>query len=280
MRASGIDFDAVVTSRPREATDVAREAVRQSCPLVVAVGGDGTLNEVVTGFFDGAYAISTSSTLGLIPSGTGGDTRRTLGIPIDLDAAIRVLLDGHSRPIDVGRVTIGATVFFFVNIAEAGIGADVSGRANRMPKVLGSATYLLATLMTLVSWRHKRLEVTVDGRLKRELIGQAVVVANCQYYGGGMWVAPHAIPDDGVFDVVIVGSIGKIEALVKARTLYRGTQFQDPTLQRKLEQLHGTTVEVRSRDRVQVQVDGEVVGELPATFQLLHRAIRIMVPGT
>jgi diacylglycerol kinase family enzyme len=95
-----------------------------------------------------------------------------------------------------------------------------------------------------------------------------------------MWVAPNAIPDDGVFDVVIVGSIGKVEALVKARTLYKGTQFQDPELQGRLEQLRGTRVEVRSRDRVQVQVDGEVVGELPATFELVHQAIRIMVPRT
>jgi YegS/Rv2252/BmrU family lipid kinase len=252
--------------------------VHQSRPLVVAVGGDGTLNEVVGGFFDEGRPIPTSSTLGLLPSGTGGDTRRTLGIPVNLDAAIRVLIEGYPLPIDVGRVTLGSNASVFVNIAEAGIGADVAQRANRMPKALGGATYLVATLASLAGWRHKHLKVIIDGSVEREIIGQAVVVANCQYYGGGMLVAPQALPDDGIFDVIVVGPIGKLEAVLKAKTLYNGTQFQDAGLRRKLELLRGARVEASSRDRVQVQIDGEVIGELPATFELIHHAVRVMVP--
>ena len=277
-RASGLDFDVAVTKRAGHATEIAREAVRESRPLVVAVGGDGTLYEVVNGFFEGARTIATSSTLGLLQLGTGGDTRRTLGIPADLDAAVRVLTAGHPRWIDVGRATSGSEVRYFVNIAEAGIGADVSGRANRMPKFLGGATYFVATLVSLAGWRHKPIVLSVDGAVTREWIGQAVVVANCQYYGGGMRIAPGASPDDGVFDVIVEGPIGKLEAMIKARKLYNGTHFDDAGLKRKLELLHGARVEVSSPDSVLVQLDGEVVGQLPTTFEVVPRALRFMVP--
>jgi len=275
---SGLDFEAILTAQPGDATEIARRAVRESRPLVVAVGGDGTLSEVVNGFFEGAQPILTSSTLGLIQVGTGGDTRRTLGIPIDVAAAIRVLTNGRPRLVDVGRATLGSRVYHFVNIAEAGIGADVSERVNRMPKYLGSSTYLLATLASLVGWRHKPLQVSVDGAVRREFIGQAVVVANCRYYGGGMHIAPRAAPDDGVFDVIMEGPIGKLEAVLKARKLYSGTHFEDSGLMRKLELLHGTRVEVSSPDHVLVQLDGEVVGQLPATFEVVPQALRFMVP--
>jgi diacylglycerol kinase (ATP) len=253
--------------------------VRESRPLVVAVGGDGTLFEVVNGFFDGARPIPTSSTLGLVQVGTGGDTRRTLGIPLDVHAAIRVLISGHQRALDVGRVTVGSKVWYFIDIAEAGIGADVSERANRMPKFLGSSTYFIATLASLVGWKHKLLHVVVDGTIRRDLTGQAVVVANCQFYGGGMRIAPGAIPDDGMFDVIVEGPIGKLEAMLKARKLYAGIHLEDPGLKRNLELLHGAKVEVSSPDSILVQLDGEVVGSLPAVFEVVPGALRFMVPN-
>ncbi len=278
VRSASLDFDAVLTTRPGDATEIARRAVRESRPLVVAVGGDGTLNEVVNGLFEGAQAIATSSTLGLLQIGTGGDTRRTLGFPIEVAAAIRVLVEGRPRLIDTGRATLGTRVYHFVKIAEAGIGADVSERVNRMPKYLGSSTYLLATLASLAGWRHKLLRVSVDSGIRREFVGQAVVVANCQYYGGGMRIAPRAAPDDGVFDVIVVGPIGKLEAILKARKLYSGSHFEDVGLRRKIELLHGARVEVSSPATLLVQLDGEVVGQLPATFEVVPQALRFMVP--
>jgi diacylglycerol kinase family enzyme len=147
-----------------------------------------------------------------------------------------------------------------------------------MSKVFGSATYAVATLATLAHWRHKRLRVTVDGHVKRDITGQGIVVANCQYYGGGMWVAPGARPDDGLFDVIVEGSIGKVRGLLKAPKLYKGTHFKDRYLRSKLELLRGTRVDVDSPDRVLVQLDGEVVGWLPARFEIVPGALRIMVP--
>ena len=256
--------------------------MRESRPLVVAVGGDGTLFEVVNGFFDGAQPIATSSALGLVQVGTGGDTRRTLGIPLDVQAAIRVLMLGRPRALDVGRVAVGSKVWYFIDIAEAGIGADVSERANRMPKILGGSTYFIATLASLVGWKHKPLRVVVDDSIRRELIGQAVVVANCQFYGGGMRIAPGAIPDDGIFDVIVEGPIGKLEAMLKAGKLYAGTHLEDPGLRRNLELLHGAKVEVSSpaSEVILVQLDGEVVGSLPAIFEIVPGALRFMVPNT
>ncbi len=278
MNAVGLECDVILTTRPREATDIARDAVRQSRPLVIAMGGDGTLNEVVCGFFEGAQLIPTRSVLGLVQSGTGGDTARTLGIPVDGGAALSVLTNGNPRWIDIGRVTVGTEVRHFVNVAEAGIGADVSDRANHMPKVLGSASYLVASLVSLAAWRHKKLKVVVDGNIERQITGQAIVVANCQFYGGGMWIAPEASPEDGVFDVIVEGSITKLEAIAKFHKLYRGIHFQDAGLRRKIELLHGSKVEVSSPESVLVQLDGEVVGRLPATFEIVPAALRIMVP--
>ena len=163
----------------------------------MAVGGDGTFNEVVNGFFEGAQAIATSSTLGLLQIGTGGDTRRTLGIPIEVAAAIRVLVEGRPRLIDTGRATLGTRVYHLVNIAETGIGADVSERVNRMPKYLGSSS---------------------------------------------------------------------------------GSHVEDVGLRRKMELLHGARVEVSSPATVLVQLDGEVVGQLPATFEVVPQALRFMAP--
>src|SRR5260370_31627403 len=118
------------------------------------MGGDGTLNGVVCGFFEGAQLSPTRSVLGLVQSGTGGDTARTLGIPVDGGAALSVLTNGNPRGIDIGRVTVGTEVRHFVNVAEAGIGADVSDRANHMPNGLRNPSYPLAALVSLAAWRH------------------------------------------------------------------------------------------------------------------------------
>jgi len=279
IRAAGIGFDEVRTTRPGEATELARAAVRANRPAVAGVGGDGTLSEVVNGFFEDGAAIPTRSAVGLIPFGTGGDTRRTFGLP-DGVAAARVLAGGHTRTIDAGRVTLGGRVVHFVNIAEAGIGADVSDRVNRAPKGMGgTVSFLIGTLQGLATWKHKPMQIVVEGREPRDLVAQAVTIANCRFYGGGMEVAPRALPDDGLFDVLISGAFGKVEGLVGLLKIYRGEHLDDPKLSRKLEYFQAGRVEVSSPERVLVQLDGEIVGELPATFEIQPAAIRFLIPA-
>jgi len=280
LREAGLDFEERFTTAPNHATELARDAVRAGTRAVVALGGDGTLNEVANGFFENGEALTTVSALGLIPYGTGGDTKRTLGIPIDLGAAARVIQAGHTRTIDAGRVTIDGRVLHFINIAEAGLGADVSDRVNRAPKVLGGkVSFALGTVAGLAGWKHRQMRVVVDGQAPRDLLAQAVTVANCEYYGGGMRVAPMAIPDDGLFDVIITGALGKLEGLQGLGKIYAGTHFEDPKLKLKLEHLRGRRVEVTSTESVLVQIEGEIAGRLPATFEIMPGALRFLVPA-
>ena len=280
LREAGLDFEERFTNAPNHATALAREAVRAGTRAVVALGGDGTLNEVANGFFEGGEVIPTSSSLGLIPYGTGGDTKRTFGIPIDVGTAARVIQAGNTRTIDAGRVTIDGRVLHFINIAEAGLGADVSDRVNRAPKVLGGkVSFALGTVAGLAAWKHRQMRVVVDGDTTRDLLAQAVTIANCQYYGGGMRVAPMAEPDDGLFDVIITGPLGKLEGLQGFSKIYAGTHFEDPKLKLKLEHLRGRLIEVTSTESVLVQIEGEVVGRLPATFEIIPGALRLLVPA-
>ncbi|MDQ6748492.1 MAG: diacylglycerol kinase family lipid kinase [Candidatus Dormibacteraeota bacterium] len=279
IRAAGIALDEAFTTRPGEATEIARREVRAGRPVVAAVGGDGTLNEVANGFFEGGAALPTTSNLGLIPFGTGGDTRRTFNIPDGVLAA-RVLLEGRPRTIDAGRVDIGGRTIHFVNIAEAGLGALVSDRVNRAPKKLGGKiSFLLGTLGAMAAWKHQPMRVVVDGIEVRELVAQSVTVANCRYYGGGMLAAPMAVPDDGLLDVIITGAIGKRDGLLGLAKIYGGKHFDDPRLSRWVETFRARRVEVESSAPVLVQVEGEVAGRLPATFEVLPGALRLMVPA-
>ncbi len=221
LPSTGIPYEAALTTRPLEATQMAERAVRQSRPVIVAVGGDGTLNEVVNGFFHNGAPIPTTSRLAMLPLGTGGDFRRTLKIPLDPKAAVQILRTGIPRRLDAGCVTYKANdgstaVRHFINIADAGLGGDVVHRVNNGGKRLGSATFTLASLMSLLAWKNKPMNVVVDG-VAHDLKAQQVVIANCQYFGGGMRMAPTASPTDGVFDVILVGNAGKLETHGRAQ---------------------------------------------------------------
>jgi diacylglycerol kinase (ATP) len=278
VRSLGIDFDEALTSRPGNAVELAKAGVRANRPSVIAVGGDGLLNEVVNGFFENDCPIPTETTLGLIPFGTGNDTRRTFGIPVGRPAA-RLLVEGHPRAVDIGHVRFDGEVRYFINIAEAGIGAEVADRMNRAPKHLGGRTsVLVGTLGGLSAWRHKPMRTIVDGEQTLELEAQAVTVANCRFYGSGMLPAPMAQPDDGFLDVIVTGAIGKIEGLRGLRKLFMGTHLDDPRISRWIHVFRAKTVEVSSPAFVRVQLDGELAGRLPATFGIIPRALRLVVP--
>jgi diacylglycerol kinase (ATP) len=279
IRAAGIEFEEAFTSKPQEATTIARAAVKENRPVVAAVGGDGTLYEVVNGFFENGEAIPTTSNLGLIPFGTGSDFQRSFEIP-DGALAARVLVDGRPRSIDAVRVTVGGRVLHYTSIGEAGFGAFVADKVNRAPKSLGAkASFQFGTYRGFATWKHVPMKVVVDGTEERELTAQAVTVANCRYYGGGMMIAPMAVPDDGLLDVIITGPIGKLEALGGFSKIYTGAHIDDPKLKRWFEVFRAKRVEVDSQVPVLVQLDGEIVGELPATFEVMPRALRFMTPA-
>jgi len=270
-----------MTTRPLEATEIAQRAVRESRPVIVAVGGDGTLNEVVNGFFNNGAPIPTTSRLAMVPLGTGGDFRRTLRIPTDTKQAVEILRSGMVRKLDAGCVTYqtadGSTaVRHFINIADAGLGGDVVFIVGNGTKRFGSATYTVAGLRALLSFKNKPMTVDIDGTTHQLKKAQQVVVANCQFFGGGMQMAPSASPTDGVFDVILIKNASKIETMRGMNDIRSGKHLDQSNP--KMELMYGKRVSVTSPEEVRIDVDGEAVGFLPALFEIQPGAIDFITP--
>lgn len=269
------------TTRPLEATEITQREVQQSRPVIVAVGGDGTLNEVVNGFFRNGAPLPTTSKLAMVPLGTGGDFRRTLRIPIDPRQAIDILRSGMVRRLDAGCVTFttsdgGTAVRHFINIADAGLGGDVVYQIGNGTKRFGSLAYTLAGLRALVGFKNKPMSVEVD-RSRYDLPkAQQVVVANCQFFGGGMKMAPSASPTDGVFDVILIKNAGKVETMRGMNDIRSGRHLDRSNP--KMELMYGKRVAVSSTEKVRVDIDGEAVGFLPALFEIQPGAIEFVTP--
>lgn len=280
LRALGLDFESAFTTGPGQATELARQALDRGHELIVAAGGDGTISETAGGFFEAGEPIPTRARLGILPTGTGGDFRRTFGIETGVEAAARTLLHGVPRAIDAGRVTFaaegGRRVLPFVNIADAGYGGEVVHRVNRGPK-FGPATFKVAALRSLLAYRNAPMVVVVDGE-RHELRAQQVVVANCQYFGGGMRMAPMADPGDGLLDVILVGDVSVLETLRGLREVTRGTHLHAGNP--KWSQHRARRVEVSSPVPVRLDVDGEQPGMLPATFEVVPAALTLMTPAS
>ena len=281
LPSAGIPYETALTTRPLEATEIAERAVRQSRPVVVAVGGDGTLNEVLNGFFHNGAPIPTTSKLAMVPLGTGGDFRRTLRIPTDPKAAIAVLRSGVPRRLDAGCITYqtsdGSTaVRHFINIADAGLGGDVVQQMGNGTKRFGSAAYTLGGLRALIGFKNKPMTVEIDEVTHQMPKAQQVVIANCQFFGGGMQMAPTASPTDGVFDVILIKNAGKIETM-RGMNDFRAGKHLDQS-NPKIELLYGKRISVTSPVKVRIDVDGEAVGFLPALFEIQPGSIEFITP--
>ena len=209
LEAAGVDHTVATTEHAGHATDLARRGVtEQGFRFVVAVGGDGTVNEVVNGLVDPGTgeAHGEDLVLGVVPGGSGCDFLKTWGLDVPIDRLVqRHLLTDEVLPLDLGRVTYtnaeGEPVTrLFANIAEVGWGADVTRRANRLPRFVGKTRYVLSTLASTVRLEAVEATVALDHTEHSEPITQ-LVVANGQFFGGGMKVAPRALPDDGTFNV-------------------------------------------------------------------------------
>jgi diacylglycerol kinase (ATP) len=277
LRTAGVDFEVHRTTEPGDATHAVRGALRSGRRTIVAVGGDGTLNEVVNGFFDEAgVPIGGDAVLGLLPSGTGGDFRRAVGIPRDLDAAARLIALGSVRHIDAGRIEFAdGQRRFFVNIADCGMGGEVVERVNRSRYkgggVRGSAMFLGTSLSTLLGYVARTARIEIDGTAFDRTV-RSVVIANGLYFGGGMRVAPGAVLDDGQFDVVIIGDTGRTRALTGIPSLYRGRHLN----RAEVEVFRARVVRVTcDGEPMLFDVEGEQVGTTPATLTCLPEAITL-----
>ena len=272
----GLDGDALISERPGQLTTLAADAVAGGATRLVVVGGDGSVNEVVNGIAD-AHGVE----LAVIPRGTGWDFVRTFDIPRDLDAAVDVALTGSVREIDLGAVTYRTwggedARSIFANVASAGISGAIAQRANESSKALGGkVSYYWATLAVFVGWQTGEMRVTVDGESRNGKMIDAVV-CNGRYLGGGMMMCPEAEPDDGVFDVLLIGDVTKRDLLLVLPKTYKGNHLPHP----RLELLRGKVVTVESAEPLPIELDGEQPGTTPARFEVLPRALRLRVPAT
>ena len=216
----------------------------------------------------------------MIPFGTGMDFARSHGIPRKLEAAVEVALGGRTATIDAGRVRYSAwdgaeADAYFANIASAGMSGAVARQANQTTKALGGRISFFAALVRVFAgWRNTELEVDVGGERRSGKMTN-LIVANGRYQGGGMLIAPEAVPDDGLFDVLVIGDITKRDFVLNVGKIYRGTHLSHP----KIELLRGARVSVEAEVPVPLELDGEQPGTTPATFEVVPAALRLRVPG-
>jgi YegS/Rv2252/BmrU family lipid kinase len=241
------------------------------------VGGDGTLNEVVNGFFEGGL-VPPDACLALVPRGTGGDFRRTFGLNGSLRESC-ARLKAEVRPLDVGRVRFtrpdgSSGERSFVNVASFGVSGQVDRAVNSGTKVLGGkVSFFLASVRTLLRWRDQAVRIRVDGGPVEALAITTLAVANGQYFGGGMRVAPEADPSDGQFDVTIWSGYHLKDFALKSASVYDGRHVRWAGTRT----LRCRVLEASSDEEVLLDVDGEQPGRLPASFELLPGALRLQV---
>ncbi len=274
-QAAGLEGDTRFSERPGHLGELAREAALAGAERLVVVGGDGSVNEVANGL----AGLTRTPELAIVPRGTGWDFVRSFGIPNDVDAAVRIAVEGDVRTIDLGRVSYRAwdgsdAEAVFANVASAGMSGAIAQRANETTKALGGkASYLWATFAVFAGWSAVRTRLTVDDEIRDGRMFD-VVVANGKFFGGGMKMCPDAEPDDGLFDVVTIGDVTKRDLVVTMPKIYRGTHLPHP----KAEALRGRVVTIETDEPVPVELDGEQPGTTPARFEVLPAALRVRVP--
>jgi len=272
-------FEVLFTDAPGSATRLSRQALSKGADLVVAMGGDGTINEVVNGFFDGTRAISPQAAFGVLPAGTGGDFIKTLGTSKEIRTAAEQLKEATPRPIDVGRLTFigndgSLKVRHFINVASFGIGGLVDRYVNESSKALGgTVSFAMATLKAGWKYKNANVRVVLDGAPPREGRIYNIAVANGRYFGGGMKIAPDAALDDGLFDVITLGDFGFSDLLLRGLDIYSGKHVTNP----KVTVHRAKRIEAAATDDAEVllDVDGEAPGRLPATFELIPGGLKV-----
>jgi YegS/Rv2252/BmrU family lipid kinase len=278
------NMSVVMTSRRGEATALVREALLEGCSEIVAVGGDGTINEAMNGFFAESGPISPDAVFAFVTSGTGGDFRKTFGIAPGHESAIARLKSAKVRSVDVGRVSCLSgkgepVVRYFINIASFGMSGLIVDSVNRarIAKLFGGQfAFAFHSLFGLLRYRDRAVRIRVDGIFDEITSISTVAVANGLYFGGGMKVAPNAKPDDGVFDVIIMGGGPKSRAAADMKLIYTGEHLNNPAV-RALRGARVVAVPVAETGGhpVLIEVDGESAGRLPATFEILPRALNL-----
>jgi diacylglycerol kinase (ATP) len=271
------------TRRRGEATALVSAALREGHSEIVAVGGDGTINEAVNGFFDAEGSVSPDAVLAFVNSGTGGDFKKAFGLSGDPMESVTHLKRAHVRPIDVGKVAFLSRdgvprTRYFANIASFGLSGAIVDAVNRSyARVFGGGfAFAFHSVLGLLTYRGRAVRLIVDSVFDEIITISTVAVANGRAFGAGMQVAPDAIPDDGQFDVVVIQSASTVQMLTDMRLIYTGEHLGNPNVRviRGRKVVAAPVAQTKGRP-VLIETDGEGVGRLPATFEILPHALNV-----
>jgi diacylglycerol kinase (ATP) len=269
------EFKYEFTEKPLQAIEISRVAIKEGTELIVGVGGDGTMNEIANGFYENQKIINPVASLGIVPSGSGCDFTKSLNIPRGFKNALEVITQAPSSLIDVGRARFKnhsgeEEERFFVNVADFGIGGEVVKKVNQNRMGRKASSYLKCLISTFIAYKNKVLKIRIDDEelpLDEYLVG---AISNGRIFGKGMKIAPNAELDDGFFDVVLVKGMKMLEFFRNAWKIYTGTHLSHP----KISLVRGKKIEALAADdknEVLIEIDGEQVGMLPATFEIIPR---------
>ena len=266
LKRLGRPYHIYVTKAPGEAMEAARRFSTDGAPLILSIGGDGTLNEVVNGILESGRRVP----FGLISAGHGGDFARTAKTEKDVATAVRRACSGETRAIDAGRVTFddGATRAF-VNIAGLGFDALVAQKAQRTRLPGATLPYIVAAVATLATFKNIKVRVDADG-VVTETKAVFVQIANAKFMGGGFMIAPDAEMTDGELHLAVVGDLGKADLLKTLPSVYSGNHVNHP----KFSHYPARCIRIETIEPARVQVDGEMLGSAPATFTVEPGALQ------
>lgn len=275
LKSFGLRFEHDLTKAPGHAIELAKSAVKRGYELVVSVGGDGTLNEVVNGLYESGNIGNV--TLGIIGTGTGSDYIRTIGIPRAYEQACQCLMSPKRLTVDLGIIEYinnGQMMKrLFVNFAGVGFDAEVVRATTQKFKALGVIpSYLMGLLSSLLFYQNRKVTLIIDGEREERKVC-TILMSNGRYAGGGMLATPNAEPTDGLFEVLIIDDLTKLDLLWSLPRVYKGTHLTHPkvTIKRAKE------VEIRPAQQTALQADGELLGEAPARFCIMPAALNIVI---
>jgi len=265
------------TEKRGQAINYTRELIGDGYRKIIAVGGDGTLNEIVNGVFTQDHCSPKDIILSMIPVGTGNDWGRMFGIPLVYEGAVQVIKEGKLMLHDIGVVSYyegeRKEKRYFINIAGLGFESVVVKKTNKQKDrgKSNQAIYFYNLLSSLITYRHALADITIDGRKSTSKIF-SINVGNGRYCGGGMRQTPDALPDDGLLDITVIRDMGRFEIIKSLKLLYDGTILSHP----KVDGYRGNNLAVSSESLLYLEADGESLGHTPAEFSIIPSAVNIV----
>ena len=280
----GIDFDAVLTEYPRHAIEIVRNAiVEQGYRKFISVGGDGTNNEVINGIFTQDAVPTTEITMASLPIGTGNDWRRTFDIPLEYDKVVKIIKAGHTFAHDIGKLTYynygDPKIRYFLNAAGTGLDEMVCHSTNLMKQQGkgGTIRYLISLVKCVLTYKITHIQLFIDDKIAFDDYILNLSIGNGRFNGGGMMTMPHAIPNDGLFDITVIKEISIFKFAANVKNVYDGSFTKKI---KEVKTFRGRTIRIVSipPHSLKVETEGENLTNSPFDFEMIPKAINMIVP--